>query len=52
MTREDDFETLFKNSSKAFSEYDEETAKMIKLLHETRDEQVHIYYIKLGVNSY
>ena len=52
MTREDDFETLFKNSSKAFSEYDDQTEEMIKLLHKTRDEQVHIYYIKLGVNSY
>ena len=42
MTREDDFETLFKNSSKAYSEYDDETAQMIKLLHDSRDEQVSI----------
>ena len=42
MAREDDFETLFKNSSKAYSEYDNETAEMIKLLHKTRDEQVFI----------
>ena len=44
MTREDDFETLFKFSSKAYSEYDDETAEMIKLLRETRDEQVFIIY--------
>ena len=42
MAKEDDFERLFKKSSQAYSEYDDETAKMIKLLHETRDEQVFI----------
>ena len=51
MTREDDFERLFKKSSQAYSEYDDKTAKMIKLLHETRDEQVFII-LRLRMSRY
>ena len=40
MTREDILEKLFKSTSKASSEYDDETVEMIELLHKTRDEQV------------
>ena len=40
MAREDNFEKLFKCTSKASSEYDDKTAEMIQLLHKTRDEQV------------
>ena len=40
MEREDNFEELFKCTSKTSSEYDNSTAEMIQLLHNTRDEQV------------
>ena len=40
MEREDNLEKLFKCASKASSEYDDQTAEMIQLLHNTRDEQV------------
>ena len=42
MAREDNFEKLFKCTSKASSEYDDKTAEMIQLLHKTRDGQVMI----------
>ena len=44
MAREDNFEKLFKCTSKASSEYDDKTAEMIQLLHKTKDEQVVIIY--------
>ena len=40
MEREDILEKLFKCTSKTISEYDNNTAEMIELLHKTRDEQV------------
>ena len=40
IAKEEDLERIFKYSSKVGSDYDAVTEDMIKLLHETRDEQV------------
>lgn len=40
IAKEDNLEKLFKLTSKAISDYDDETVELIKKLHKDRDEQV------------
>ena len=45
MAKEDEFERLFKDASKARSEYEIQTTEMIQLLHKQRDDQVSLALI-------
>ena len=38
VAREEDFEKLFKNASKASSEHEEQTLQMIELLHKMKEQ--------------